>query len=101
MKIKVNGGAVTLDDDEAAKVARRILEQLDRHCLYPDCCNTRRTRGQCHQHYQEYRRLVRKDAQHGSNRCLNEAEMIAAGLLLPEGTGGGSAVGKSSAFLKA
>ena len=60
-------------------------------CVYPGCQNTRRTRGQCHQHYQTCRSYVRAGK-------AEEADLIRRGLLLPEGTGG-AAVNDHSAFL--
>jgi hypothetical protein len=50
-------------------------------CVYPECQNTRRTRGLCHQHYQTMRSYVR------DGRAA-ETDLMRRGLLLPKGTGG-------------
>lgn len=60
-------------------------------CIYPSCCNSRRTRGLCHQHYQTMRSYVRDNK-------ATEADLEARGLLLAKG-GGGSPVSDHSAFL--
>ena len=100
MKIKLDGEKITVDRAEAEDILAQLLKQLGTGCVYPGCLNTRRTRGQCHQHYQEWRRLARTDEKRGTDRCKNNAELEAEGLLLPEGTGGGSKVGKSDLFLR-
>ncbi len=61
------------------------------HCVYPDCTNTRRTRGLCHQHYQTMRSYVRDGK-------ATEEDLQRRGLLLDKGTGG-SPVHDHSAFL--
>jgi len=58
-------------------------------CLYPGCPHSRRTRGICHGHYQQWRSYVRRDAKDGTARCASEEELMERGLLLPKGTGGG------------
>jgi len=63
-------------------------------CLYPDCGNTRRTRGLCHGHYQVWRDRARKGVAAG------DADLIRRGLLLPKGQGGSPLVGNGDAFLK-
>jgi hypothetical protein len=55
---------------------------------------TRRTRGQCHGHYQVYRSYARLD------KAASETDLIARGLLLPEGTGGAKTSVGYDAFLK-
>lgn len=62
-------------------------------CVYPDCPNSRRTRGLCHGHYQTMRSYVRRG-------LADEADLIARGLLLPEGTGGVKISVGHDAFLK-
>jgi hypothetical protein len=100
VKVKVNGESVTVDKDEATRLLRQLLRKLGMHCVYPECCNTRRTRGLCHGHYQEWRRLARTDEKRGTDRCKSDADLEAEGLLLGEGTGGGSKAGKSEQFLR-
>jgi hypothetical protein len=100
VKIKLDGKKITVDRAEAEGILAQLLEQLGTGCVYPSCLNTRRTRGLCHGHYQEWRRLARTDEKRGTDRCMTDAELEDAGLLLPEGTGGGSKAGKSSAFLR-
>ena len=65
----------------------------DTICIYPDCPCTRRTRGLCHGHYQTMRSYVRRG-------LADEADLIARGLLLPEGTGGTKISVGHDAFLK-
>ena len=101
MKIKVNGESATVDRDEAERLVRQLHKKLNIACVYPGCLNTRRTRGQCNGHYNEWRRLARTDSKRGTRRCKSEAELEALGLLLPEGTGGSSKAGKSDEFLRA
>lgn len=60
-------------------------------CVYPDCTNSRRTRGLCHGHYQVMRTYVRKGK-------VTEADLEARGLLMPKGTGQGQTNG-NDAFL--
>ncbi len=63
-------------------------------CLYPDCTNSRRTRGQCHQHYQTMRSYIRKAVKAGI--CTEEEydrDLMRRGLLLPKGTGGAKVEG--------
>ena len=55
-------------------------------CVYPDCANTRRTRGLCHGHYQTMRDRIRRGR-------ADETDLQARGLLLPKGTGGGTVSG--------
>lgn len=101
MKIKINGKSETLDQAEAERLVRQLHEKLDIHCLYPGCLNTRRGRGVCYSHYQEWRRLARTDEKRGTDRCKSDAELEAEGLLLPHGSGGGgSKVGSSDLFLR-
>lgn len=50
-------------------------------CVYPDCWNSRRTRGLCHGHYQAARDRIRRGR-------VTEVELIERGLLLAKGTGG-------------
>jgi hypothetical protein len=100
MKIKLDGEKITVDRAEAESVVLQLLRQLDMHCVYEGCLNTRRTRGLCHGHYQEWRRLARTDEKRGTDRCKSDKELEAEGLLLPEGTGGGSKAGKSALFLR-
>lgn len=50
-------------------------------CVYPECKNSRRTRGLCHGHYQTMRSRVR-------NGAADEIDLERRGLLLPKGTGG-------------
>jgi hypothetical protein len=52
-----------------------------KHCVYPECKNSPRTRGLCHGHYQTMRDRVRKD-------LADEKDLERRGLLLPKGTGG-------------
>lgn len=57
-----------------------------RICLFPGCRNTRRTRGQCHTHYQQTQAMLRAgDA--------DDADLVRRGLRTPEGAkDGGSEV---------
>ena len=55
-------------------------------CVYPDCTNSRRTRGLCHGHYQTMRSYVRDEK-------ANEPDLEARGLLLPKGQGGATVNG--------
>ena len=64
------------------------------YCLYPDCPFTRRTRGQCHGHYSVWRSYARL------GKAASDADLIARGLLLPEGTGGVKSNVGYDAFLK-
>lgn len=58
-------------------------------CIYPECKNSRRTRGLCHGHYQTMRAYVRDGK-------ANEADLERRGLLMPKGTGGGTVNGHES-----
>ncbi len=100
MKVKVNGESVAVDRTEAEALLAQLFKKLI-GCVYPGCLNTRRTRGLCHGHYQEWRRLARTDDKRGTDRCKSNDELEAEGLLLPEGTGGSSKAGKSEQFLRA
>jgi len=75
----------------ATEAVRRALAETAPRCIYPECCNTRRTRGLCHQHYQTMRSYVRDGK-------ATEADLEARGLLLGKGTGG-SPVAGHDAFL--
>ncbi len=55
-------------------------------CVYPGCKNSRRTRGLCHGHYQTMRSYVRDGK-------ATEEDLLARGLLMPKGEGGGSVSG--------
>jgi hypothetical protein len=61
-------------------------------CAVPGCEHTRRTRGLCHGHYQNWRSLARKGT------AAPEKDLMARGLLLPEGTGGAGKLGKFAGF---
>ena len=58
-------------------------------CVYPECPNSRRTRGLCHQHYQTMRSYVRAGN-------AEESDLETRGLLLPKGTGGAKCNGHSA-----
>ena len=64
---------------------------MENRCVYPDCANSRRTRGLCHGHYQTARAYIRDGK-------VTEADLVARGLLMAPGTGAGSVSGHS-AFL--
>jgi len=55
-------------------------------CIYPECTQSRRTRGLCHSHYQTLHRYLTSKPPKAS-----EADLMSRGLLLPTG-GGGSKV---------
>lgn len=58
----------------------KFLSELlkPRYCLFPGCRNTRRTRGQCHSHYQLTQAMLRSgDA--------DDADLVARGLRTPQG----------------
>lgn len=59
---------------------------ITRVCLFPGCCNTRRTRGQCHTHYQQTQAMLRSgDA--------DDADLVRRGLRTKPGAkDGGSEV---------
>ncbi len=61
-------------------------------CTYPDCTNSRRSRGLCHGHYQAWRSHERKGT------AAPEADLVAAGVILPADVKGGSPVNGHSAF---
>jgi hypothetical protein len=61
-------------------------------CTVPGCERTRRGRGLCHPHYQNYRSLDRKGL------AASEEDLMERGLLLPEGTGGAGRVGRFAGF---
>jgi hypothetical protein len=60
-------------------------------CFYPECTNSRRTRGLCHQHYQTMRGYVRAGK-------VAEEDLEARGFLAPKGEGSGWVCGHD-AFL--
>lgn len=64
---------------------------MKKDCVYPDCTNSRRTRGLCHGHYQVMRTYVRQGK-------VTEADLESRGLLMPKGTGQGQTNG-NTAFL--
>ena len=55
-------------------------------CVYPGCQCTRRTRGLCHNHYQNLRRLIRDGK-------VTETDVVKRRLLMPPGTGGATVNG--------
>lgn len=61
-------------------------------CLHPECPNTTRTRGLCHNHYQAVRDRVRKGQ-------AEEADLVRRGLMTEKGTGGTASVGSIDIFL--
>lgn len=61
-------------------------------CTVPGCERSRRGRGLCHAHYQNWRSLDRK------GKAASEEDLVRRGLLLPEGTGGSGKVGKFEGF---
>jgi hypothetical protein len=65
---------------------RRATRLLHVCCVYPECPNSRRTRGLCHQHYQTMRSYVRDGR-------ATEADLMRRGLLMEKGTGGASCNG--------
>lgn len=69
-------------------------------CLYPDCPNSRRTRGLCHGHYQVMRQRVREAVAARQGTVL-EIDLVKRGLLLPAGApdGGSPAPDHLGAFL--
>jgi len=71
-----NGGALVTQDPRAARALAP-----EETCIYPGCPFSRRTRGQCHHHYQSMRSFIR-------DGLADEEDLIRRGLLLPEGTGG-------------
>jgi hypothetical protein len=81
-----------------------MAHEKSTQCVYPDCPNTRRTRGLCHGHYQTMRSRVRaadKDGTGGDTLTHGEkleADLQRRGLLLPKGTGGAPATDSARAF---
>jgi hypothetical protein len=57
-------------------------------CVHPDCINTSRTRGLCHNCYQAMRAYVRAGK-------ASEADLESRGLLTPKGTGGSPSPSKA------
>ena len=78
------------DAHDALDVVEADLLRVPLSCVYPDCRNSRRTRGLCHQHYPTMRSYVR-------DGNATEPDLEARGLLLAKGTGG-SPVADHSAF---
>lgn len=66
-------------------------------CLIPGCEGSRRTRGLCHPHYQNWRAMARKGT------CASDSDLEARGLLLPKSDplGGSGTVVKGSPYFKA
>lgn len=69
-----------------ASMAKELQELIAHRCIYPDCGNSRRTRGLCHGHYQTMRAYVRDGKS-------TEVDLAKRGLLMPPGEGGGSVNG--------
>ena len=61
------------------------------YCLVPGCSNTRRTRGNCHSHYQNCQRMLR-DGQ------ADDADLVRRGLRTKPGEPGGSPTVKFAGF---
>lgn len=78
-------------DPDAERIAEAGRAALDLaatvltvpRCIYPGCCDSRRTRGLCHQHYQTMRSYVRAGK-------ATETDLERRGLLLEQGKGGAS-----------
>jgi hypothetical protein len=92
-----NAPCSELDDAKGVGIAEALGLNPDTIaaplCTYPDCMNSRRTRGLCHQHYQTWRSYARL------GKAASDADLMKRGILLPEGEGG-SPVKSHEAFLK-